>query len=315
MRSLLAVFAFELDDGLQLGNLLLAKALFAQFGIHVVEADLVELVDGYGDVNQQFGRTDDVGDAGQDLAVVHLDGHADAKAAEHLVDDLDELHLVEQRVGTHHVGVTLEELAVAALLRTVGTPYGLYLVALEGECQFVLMHHHITGKGYGEVVAQALFADACSQLGRAAVLQFFGLDISQEVARVENLEEQLVAFLSVLAHQRRKVLHRGSLDLLVAVEAIDVADGVEYVVSLGHLDGREVACPLGDTWFHLCHISLSSYSESSEYSEYSDYSECSDFFVCLFSFCFLFLILARKYTKFLSFFGRFACFFSKMQPF
>ena len=116
------------------------------------EVELIQLID------HVFGN------AGKNLAVVQLDGYSDVQLAEHVVYELYELNLVYERVVAYYIGVALVELAVTALLGTVllgtvGTPHGLYLVALEGEGELVAVHHNVTGKGYGEVVAQALLAE------------------------------------------------------------------------------------------------------------------------------------------------------------
>ncbi len=62
----------------------------------------------------------------------------------------------------------------------------------------------------------------------------------QEVAGVEYLEEELVTLLAILAHQRGEVLHGRSLYLLEAVEGVHLTDGVEDIVTLGHLHRGEV---------------------------------------------------------------------------
>ena len=96
------------------------------------------------------------------------------------------------------------------------------------------MLHHIACERHGEVVAQTL-------LGRFGSLG----------AAVLNAEQQFVAFLAVLAHQGREVLHSRSLYLLEAVQGIDATNGVEDVVATGHLHRTEVASALGYAGFHI----------------------------------------------------------------
>ena len=254
----LGVRTFELDDRLQLGNLVFRQAFLTQFCIHVLQADLVEFVDGYGNIYQQFRSTDHFGDAGQNLAVVHLDSHTDTETVEYLINNLNEFHFVQQAVAAHHIRIALEELTVASFLGTIGTPDRLYLVALEGEAEFFFVHRHKTGKRNGQVITQTFFANAGSQSGRAALLQFLRLDIGQEVTGIENLEKQFVALLSVFAHQGREVFHRRGFNLLVAVQGIHVLNGVEYIVSLGHLNRAEVAGSFRNAGFHLCHVFIMS---------------------------------------------------------
>ena len=235
--ELLVVGALQEDDGLELLDLLLGEAIFTELGIDIVDAYLVELIDGYGDIYYLVGGTDDFGDTGEDLAVVDLDLDTDAQATEHLVDNLHELDLVEQGVGTDHIAIELIELTVATLLRAVGTPYGLYLIALEGHLEFLTVHHHITGKGHRQVVAETFLC----RLG--------GLGTT-----VLNTEQQLVAFLAVFAHQRLQGFLCRGLYLLETIELIDGADGVEDIVALGHLNGTKVARSLWNTWFHIIQI-------------------------------------------------------------
>ena len=102
---------------------------------------------------------DRLGDAEQDFAVVHLQRHADAQRPEHALDDLDQFDLAQQRAGADHVDVALVEFAVTAFLRPVGAPYGLDLVALEGERQFALVLYDIARERHREVVTEPLLAD------------------------------------------------------------------------------------------------------------------------------------------------------------
>ena len=100
------------------------------------------------------------------------------------------------------------------------------------------MHHHIAGKGHRQVIAEAFL---CRLRGLGTT--------------VLNTEQQLVAFLTVFAHQRLQGFLRRGLNLLETIELIDGADGVEDIVALGHLNGTKVARSLWNTWF-LCHYFL-----------------------------------------------------------
>ena len=166
---------------------------------------------------------------------------------------MHQFHLGQQRVCAHYVGIALVELAIASLLRTVGSPYGLYLITAEGHGQFLAVLHHVAREGHSQVVAEALLAEACSQVAGCALGQFPLADAAQEVAAVQYLEEQFVALLAVLAHQRAEVLHCGRLYLLETIEFINLANGVEDIVSSCCFLRTEVACPLGNTGF-LCHL-------------------------------------------------------------
>ena len=251
--ELFLVASREGDDGLQFFHGLFAEADGTQFVVDFVEANLVELVDGHRDVDNLVGFTDDFGNARKDFSVIDFDADANAETSEHLIDNLHQFNFIQERVGADDIGVTLIELAVASLLRTVGTPNRLNLETLERHLEFIAVLHHIACERHGEVVAQALFAEACGEAGGRVAAIVFSADAAAEIARVKNLEEQFVAFFSIFTHQRGEVLHGWCLDLAEAVEGIYFADGVEYIVALGHFNGAEVACSLWNTWF-LCHF-------------------------------------------------------------
>ena len=164
------------------GHGLFADAVGRQFGVHVVQPYLVQFVDGHGDVHNLVGRSDHFGNAGENLAVVQLDAHADAEFGEHGVHNLHQFHLVEQRVAAHHVGVTLVKLAVAPLLRPVGPPHRLNLVALERHGQLVAVLHHVAGERDGQVVAQSLLAQSCRQVVGVRFGQLLCLHSRKEIA-------------------------------------------------------------------------------------------------------------------------------------
>ena len=78
--------------------------------------------------------------------------------------------------------------------------------------------------------------------------QFLVGNSAEVIARILNLEEELVTLFTILAHQRGEVLHGWGLDLLKSVEGINLTDGVEYVVALRHFDRREVARSFWNRW-------------------------------------------------------------------
>ena len=144
--------------------------------------------------------------------------NANTETAIHLRYYLDELHLAEQGVGTYHIHVALIELAVATFLRTVSTPYGLYLITFEGELNLLAVLHHEACKRHGEVIAQPFLADLGGQGANGGLVECLVRDSAFPVARIEDLEEQFVALLAVLTHEGGEVLHGGGLYLLKAIE-------------------------------------------------------------------------------------------------
>ena len=172
---------------------LVVDATLTQLTLHIVQANLVELVDSNGDVNHLVGVADRLCDAEQYFAVVHLERHRDAELRKYAGYDVDQLHLAEQRLRADNIDITLVELAVATLLGAVSTPYGLNLVALERKDYLVLVLHDIARKGNGEVVTKTLLRNL------RCLTKFILRELCAVVTRVEYLEEELVALVAVLA--------------------------------------------------------------------------------------------------------------------
>ena len=149
------------------------------------QIDLVELVDGDGDIHHALREAADLREAGEDLAVVDLDEDIDPEQGEHPVHDLHQFQLIDLGLGADHVHVALVELAVAALLGTVRPPDRLDLEPLEGERNLVLVLDHVAGERDGEVVPQAF-------LGRKVGL----------LAGVLDAEQELVALVAVYLPSR-----------------------------------------------------------------------------------------------------------------
>ena len=115
------------------------------------------------------------------------------------------------------------------------------------------MHHHITGERHRQIVTQTLLAEFGGEVEGIAILEFLIRDLRDEIARVKHFEEQFIALLAVLAHQRLECFHCRRLYLLEAIELVHLLDGVEDIVTLGHLHRGEVARSFGNAWF-VCHI-------------------------------------------------------------
>ena len=239
---------------MQRGHGLLGDTFRKQLFVDRFDSYLFEFVDRHGDVGHLVGVTDGLGDAVQDLAVVHLQRDPDAEFFEHGRHDFDQLDFVEQAAAADDIDVALEKLAVASLLRPVGAPYRLDLVAPERERDFVLVLYDVAGERYGEVVTQSFFAHFHRQRVAVGVgiLQRFGCDSAQEVPRIQDFKEQLVALVAVFSEQRREVFHRRRFERQESVGAEDAFYRVENVGAFNHLVRAEIACALRNGWF-LCH--------------------------------------------------------------
>ena len=104
------------------------------------------------------------------------------------------------------------------------------------------MHNDIACKGHGEVVAQSLFANFQSRLVGIGRQRTSG---REEIARVEDLKEELVALVAILAKEGGEVLHGRGLDGLIAIATEDATDGVENVVAARHFGRTEVSRAFG----------------------------------------------------------------------
>ena len=110
------------------------------------------------------------------------------------------------------------KLAVATFLWAVSTPYGLNLIALEWELYLLAVLYNEACKRHGQVVAQTFLADLGGQCTDGAIGQLLRIQRTFPVAGIQDLKEQLVALLAILAHQRTEVLHSRSLNLLKAIK-------------------------------------------------------------------------------------------------
>ena len=196
----------------------MVKTFFKQLGIDVVDADFVDFVDCNGYIYNFVGCTDNFGYSAKNLAVVKLDDDANAKTAENFVDESDKFYLIEEGIAANDIGVALIELAVTSLLRAIGTPHRLNLIALEWELQLIAVLHHIACERHCEVVAQTFLADARGEMQAIALSELLVGGFSEEIAAVKHLEKEFVAFFAIFAHQGRKVFERRCLDLLETIE-------------------------------------------------------------------------------------------------
>ena len=114
------------------------------------------------------------------------------------------------------------------------------------------MLHHITGEWHGEVITQPFLTEFARQLGGIATEQLLVSEPAEVVARVLDLEKELVALLSIFAHERGEILHRRCLYLLKTIQGIHLTDGVEDIIALVHLLCGEVTCTFRNCRF-LCH--------------------------------------------------------------
>ena len=242
----LRIVALQLEDRLKSIDRFRADPPFEQFGPHVVDPHLFELIDGHRDLDHLVRMSDRFGNAVQDFTVIHLKRNTNSKLAENPFHDLHKLHFVQQRARPDHIDVTLVKLAVTPFLGPVGPPDRLNLVTLERKDDFALMLHHITGQRHRQVVPQPFLANARGG-AQCVVAQPGGI-----VPRIENFEQELVPFVAVFAQQRRKIFHCGRFERCEAEGAEHRTNGIEDIIAAHHLLGGKVARAFGYGGF-LCH--------------------------------------------------------------
>src|SRR5437016_7441482 len=114
------------------------------------------------------------------------------KPGEHVCDGCQQLGFNNERRRTNSVDVALVKLTKSPSRRPVRPPDWLNLIPLEKPRQLVLILCDHSRQGNGEVVAKREICTA-----RRLVL-----------ASLQNLENQLVAFIAVLPEQRLDILER-----------------------------------------------------------------------------------------------------------
>ena len=73
---------------------LLLKATLCKLCLHVIQTDLLQLVDSNGDIHHLVGVTDSLGNTVENLTVVHLQHNANTELTKYSLDNLNELHLI-----------------------------------------------------------------------------------------------------------------------------------------------------------------------------------------------------------------------------
>src|SRR5215471_446931 len=150
----------------------------------------------------------------------------ESERGQHLGDRRQLLGFHHRRHRSNRIDIALKELAEATLRWPVRAPDGLNLVALEELRQLALVLRDDAGERYGEVIAK-------SEVGLAACLM---------LATTEDLEDQLVAFFTVLSEESLNVLERGRLERLEAITLVHVAHNRGDMLTPSNLVRKEVAC-------------------------------------------------------------------------
>ena len=158
--------------------------------------------------------------------VIQLDNEvAEAERRQHLADRAEDVGFDHGRRRADGVDVALVELAKPAARRTIRAPHRLNLIALEELRQLVLILRDDARQRHGQIVPKR-------EIGLAARLV---------LAAFQNLEDELVALLAVLANQRLDVLEGRRLQRLEPVAFVDIADDSDHVLPASNVAGKEIA--------------------------------------------------------------------------
>lgn len=238
-----------LFDGCDLDRV---EAALGQLFLYLFRPDLVELVDGDGDIRHLFGSAADFGQGGEDLPVVDPDLDGDAQLLEGLAVDSRQFDLVDEGLAAYDVGVALVEFAVAASGGTVGAPDGLHLVAFERKGQLSMVHGDKASERNGEVIAKGSLGEvtiifAVEDIFEGFTGLFYVLGIAQAV--VEDLKDELITLISIFAHEGLQLFQGGGFQGLEAVALENGADGIENIAPFADGGGPEVTGALGQGWF------------------------------------------------------------------
>ena len=162
------------------------------------------------------------------------------------MEDLHQLKLGQRALRADDVAIALGEFLVAPFAGPVSAPHVLDLVSLERERQLVALHDHEPGEGHREVVAKGLLGDGRRQglavLGSQEPLVCF----RQVIPVVEDLENELISFLSVLPRERRQIFEGRGLDGHESVLLKHPSQSVKHPLPARHGGRPKIAGPLGD---------------------------------------------------------------------
>ncbi len=151
----------------------------------------------------------------------------ESEALQHFGRGTEQLGLDDQRRRSDGVDIALVKLAEATLLRSVGPPHRLHLIALEklGQLGAILRDH--AREGHRQVVAER-------QISLTAPAFFTAL---------EDAENQAVALLAVLPHQRVDVLGRWRFERFEPVTLVHAGDDAHHVLAPADVVGKKIAHP------------------------------------------------------------------------
>src|SRR6266536_4988465 len=136
-----------------------------------------------------------------------------------------DLSFHHQRSRSQHINITLIKLAKSSTCGSIRSPHWLNLVTLKKLRQLIAILSYHSGQRHSQVITkrQISLARACMN------------------TTLQNFEDELIAFLTILAHQRFDVLYGRRLEWLKAVALVNFLDDADDILAPPHIRGEKVA--------------------------------------------------------------------------
>src|SRR5581483_963265 len=165
-------------------------------------------------------------DAGQYLSMIHPNREiVEAQRDQRIACRRDQFSFDDHRTRTQHINIALIEFAEASARGTIGAPDGLNLVTPEKLGQLVLILRDYARQRDSQIVTQR-------EIGFAGLFM---------LAALENFEDELIAFFTILAHQGVDIFDGGSFQRLKTVALVNLLDDADDVFALAHVGRQKVA--------------------------------------------------------------------------
>src|SRR2546423_3531066 len=162
---------------------------------------------------------------GQDLSMIQTNGEViESKRNQRIACRGDQFRLYDHRTRAEYIDVALIELPEAPPRGTIGAPNGLNLIAFEKLRQIVLILRDDARERNRQIVAQR-------EIGLAGLFM---------LAALENFEDELIAFFTVLAHQGLDIFDRRSLQRLETVPLVNLFNNADHMLALAHVGRQRV---------------------------------------------------------------------------
>ena len=176
-----------------------------------------------------------------------------------LVEDAKIRKYLNVRLAKASISKIIIERTLKLVTVTISTARPGIIIGKGGQEVDKLKDDHITRKWNGKIITQTFLTQLGSQMKTIAPSQFFVGNLAKIIARVEHLEQEFVAFLSILTHQGLESLHCRSFNLLESIKRIYLANGIKDIVALRHFYRAEISRPLGYCGLIVIHCNIGIY--------------------------------------------------------